>query len=369
MRRLLDRPNGLVLIALLGLLVPLACDLAPNPSPSASAPAPSQAGPSASASVATEPPLAAAAWAAVTPSEPGPPARSFASWAVDPSSAVGYLFGGSTDAGELDDLWAYDLTADAWRPLTPSATRPPARSDHVAGWVEGHGVVVFGGEGDGGTLGDLWSYDPAADAWTELETEGARPEARSGACAAVGADGRLWIYGGRSSGGDFLGDVWVLEADPARWTTVTPSDPAPTPRADASCWWTDDGSLAIYGGLSADEPALRDVWRIEGPESPDPAWRRAPDAPGSPRSAATAVRSAIALVAVGGVGDDGQLLDDVVVFDPRSLAATVFGRAPDGPAARAGSVVVDDPEGERLVMFGGRGDDGSLDDVWALDVP
>ena len=50
-----------------------------------------------------------------------------------------------------------------------------------------------------GDLGDLYAFDPAAAAWTNL-TAGAAPPARSGHGFAA-ADGRLYVHGGQQGQG------------------------------------------------------------------------------------------------------------------------------------------------------------------------
>jgi len=76
-----------------------------------------------------------------------------------------YLFGGqASDGTALGDLWAYDLANDAWSQI--DASGPPARFGHNAAWVDGIGLVVFAGQAGPTTFyGDLWAYDPDANRW------------------------------------------------------------------------------------------------------------------------------------------------------------------------------------------------------------
>ena len=77
-------------------------------------------------------------------------------------------------------------------------------------------------------------------------------------------------------------------------------------------------------------------------------------------------------MAVGGLGADGKPRADVTIFDPSSLAATTHGTTGAGgasPEARSGASLVDDPESERELVFGGRGSSGPSSEVWALTLP
>src|SRR6478672_12679465 len=133
MHRLTWRTGGHALVAVLAITVPLGCGPGPTPTPSpTSPPSPS---PSASASIgpsspspATPQPTGLADWTRVSPSGEAPVGREGQTWTVDPSSALAYVFGGR-GPHELNDLWAYDLSSDAWTKITPAGTLPPARAD------------------------------------------------------------------------------------------------------------------------------------------------------------------------------------------------------------------------------------------------
>jgi hypothetical protein len=311
-----------------------------------------------------------AEWTKVTPSGAGPSPREGQTWTVDPSSAVAYLFGGRGSA-DLNDLWVYDLTADSWTRLAPKGAVPGARTDHVAAWIDGLGLVVAGGRSGTKVVDDLWAYDPNANAWRTLATTGSRPPARSGSCSTVSSDGRLWISGGRAANGTYLGDTWSYDPGPSKWQRQAGLGGGPPARDGAACWWTSDGALALYGGRSASATALADLWTLDKADSLGSAWS-AHDAAGLPARARAAAGGSQAIVAVGGLGTDGQPRADVTIFDPRSLAATTrgtSGAAGSSPEARSGASLVDDPESERELAFGGRGSSGPSSEVWALTLP
>jgi len=356
-----------------------------SPPPASASAVPSAAGPTRSAATTASVPAsgdvspspsiqsgssaAPAEWTKVTPSGAGPSAREGQTWTVDPSSAVAYLFGGRGSA-DLNDLWVYDLTADSWTRLAPKGVVPGARTDHVAAWIDGLGLVVAGGRSGTKVLDDLWAYDPNANAWRTLTTSGSRPPARSGSCATVSPDGRLWISGGRAANGTYLGDTWSYDPGPSKWAKQPITGAGPAGRDGAACWWTSDGALALYGGRSATAPALADLWTLDGAASGG-GWSEH-DAAGLPPRARAAAGGSQAIVAVGGLGTDDQPRADVTIFDPRSLAATTHGTsgaAGSSPEARSGASLVDDPESERELVFGGRGSSGPSSEVWALTLP
>lgn len=366
-----------VLSVILSLIVPIGCGPNPATSPPPSAIATEQA-PSSSPSVApsaspspTVQPTELAQWTRVTATGAAPTAREGQTWTVDPSSAVAYLFGGRSGTTALNDLWAYDLTSDAWTKLTPKGALPPARSDHIAAWIDGLGVVVAGGSSGTTVLDDLWTYDPDANAWRTLATSGARPPARAEACAAVRTDGRLWLTGG-SVGRELLADTWSYDPGTSAWTKLTVSGATPEARAGAVCWWTVDDRLAVYGGRGASTAALGDLWTLQGAGTVGPQWLTGPAVGAQARTRSSAAVAADSILVVGGSGADGAALSDVVSFDAQTLAATTFasgGSAGATPPARAGSSLVNDPEGERQVSFGGRAATGPTAELWSLSLP
>jgi hypothetical protein len=260
------------------------------------------------------------------------------------------------------------MSADAWVPLAPAGDGPSARSGHVASWIDGLGLVVFGGTGDGRVLGDLWAYDPEADAWRTVDVEGAAPDARTGACAGLGPDGRWWLVGGQDASGARLADLWALDPGGARWTPVPVDGDRPSGRAGATCWWTGDGRLVVSGGMTDDETVVGDRWLLEGVSEGRPRWTR--DAVEAvPRALSAAALSASDMVISGGVGPDGAPSDDLVAVDARTLASRAIPPAGAHPSARSGAASVDDPGGERTLLFGGVDEVGPSAEVWALALP
>ncbi|HEV8280930.1 MAG TPA: kelch repeat-containing protein [Candidatus Limnocylindrales bacterium] len=340
---------------------------------SATASGPSSTAPSPTTSATplpTDTPVGVARWAAVTSTAPGPAPRSGHSWTVDPSSAVAYLFGGRGPTGPLADVWAYDLTADRWSQLRPDGEGPTARFEHGAAWVDGLGVVVFGGRTEAGVLDDFWAFDPGANAWRTLDVAGPQPSARAAACVALRTDGRMWLYGGAGASGAAPGELWTYGPGPSSWSQHE-VDGGPGGRAGSACWWSADDRLVVHGGLVPDATSspLGDLWAFDPDAGADGAWQSVDRADLAPRARAAVTMTSHGGLVVGGVGEGDALLADAVVFDATSLEPNVLRSPADGPAARSGAALADDPEGERTLLYGGLSASGPLGDLWGLDLP
>lgn len=319
--------------------------------PAATEAAPSRPGVTPSAS-------AALAWheLAVT----GPGAREDHTWTLRGDGAVAYLFGGRDGATVMGDLWAYDLAADAWTEVEVAAG-PPARFGHEAVWVEDVGLVVFAGQAGPAFFDDLWAFDPDAAAWSLLPSGGAVPAARYGTCAALAPDGRLWISHGFTSDGTRFSDTKAYDFVSGSWTDETPAGAVPVSRCLHGCWWTQDGGLALFGGQTTGVTALDDRWLLV-----DGAWQPVSGTVPEARNLYARARIDGATLVLGGQGLDGGRLDDAWLLLDEGKDATplvVQGALPPG---RSGAELIVDERRTRILLFGGLGADGVLADTWEL---
>src|SRR5262245_26886231 len=176
-------------------------------------------------------------WDVLTPSGPIPPPRVFAASVADRESRRMLVFGGAffgpffSDFTAYSDLWAYGVDDNAWTELVPVNAGPSARSRPSA-WIVEDKLYIFGGVNSFfQVLNDLWVYDLEANAWTNLIPNGAagspprRHEAAAGMTRARG--GHLVIYGGESIDQAFqfsvLGDTWEYALASGTWSDVTPA--------------------------------------------------------------------------------------------------------------------------------------------------
>ncbi|KAJ4458764.1 hypothetical protein PAPYR_5270 [Paratrimastix pyriformis] len=117
-------------------------------------------------------------WAKVQPphGHEAPPALMMHASAL--AGTTWYFFGGTDDlAGQgcLGDLWAMQLPSGRIARVTPSpqSPRPPARVQaSLVYYPTRHQLVLYGGRGDEGLLGDAWAYDIASATWMDMSPDG-----------------------------------------------------------------------------------------------------------------------------------------------------------------------------------------------------
>ncbi|MCV0402326.1 MAG: hypothetical protein K5924_01310 [Chloroflexi bacterium] len=335
-----------------------------SPSPTASATVSISASPSGPEPTPTA--LASAAeptsWERVETS--GPSAREDHSWTLAGSTNVAYLFGGRDGATVHADTWAFDLDTGTWAQLAATAS-PAGRFGHEATWVEGVGVVVFGGQGGPTTFfNDLWVLDPAAATWRQLPSDGSVPTPRYGSCLALGPDGMLWMSHGFTQEGSRFSDTRAYDLELGRWEDITPDGRRPVERCLHGCWWTDDGELVLYAGQTTGATALDDLWTLV-----DGAWERSELQLPPGRNLYARGRIEAGTLVFGGQAVDGTYLGDLWLLPDGDVAAPVAVEGRETPAARAGAELIVDRASSRAFLFGGRTADSALDDTWMLRNP
>lgn len=294
----------------------------------------------------------------------GPSAREDHTWTVDGEGSLAYVFGGRGAGGASDELWAFDLVTDTWTQLDPAGAAPEARFGHTATWVPGTGLVVWSGQRGSDFFADIWAYDPAANAWAELPSQGATPPARYGSCASLGPDGRLWISHGFTADSGRFFDTRAYEFATGEWADLTPDGTVPVERCLHDCFWA-DGRLVLYAGQTTGVPALGDIWSFDPSTS---GWTKGPDPEATARQlyALTDLGDGRSLV-FGGGSVDGGYLGDAWLIEASSLEISQFDQGEVAPSARSGATLITDRARGRVLLFGGVNSDGALGDLWELE--
>ena len=171
-------------------------------------------------------------------------------------------------------------TFEGWGNLTPYlGLSPPPRRGASMDYDPSDGyVVLFGGEGPRGPLGDTWAFQGAS--WVNLTPSvlnaSNSPSARYGAAMAYDStDGYLVLFGGASgpfgdSNDPLLNDTW--EFSHGNWTracaTCSPDVNEPGPRFEsAASNDPSDGGMVLFGGLTLEAgsyTSLNDTWMFAG---------------------------------------------------------------------------------------------------------
>lgn len=208
-------------------------------------------------------------------------------------------------------------------------------------------------------------FPPRGDTWVlgtdgvwRQETPSTAPEARYGA-ASGGTYGPMWVFGGRAADGVLLDDTWRF--DGTTWQEV--SALGPSARVDAASAVTVDGALWVFGGLGRGG-LLGDLWRLGGSSWTSFSSALSP----SPRRGAAAAFDTTRdrLVIYGGVDETGTVLDDLWAFNLQGNfweeLTYATGMYDPGPVVD-GAMTIDPSFGDRPLLFSGIDDTGAVRDT------
>jgi hypothetical protein len=121
----------------------------------------------------------------------------------DEATARVVLHGGWGMTGALGDLWEWDGGAGAWNELTPAGPVPEARCYHGMTYDGARRKVLVHGGRNASTAGmdDLWEWDGTDGSWTQRFSQGALPGVRyEHGVAHDSARGTMVMFGGHGSG-------------------------------------------------------------------------------------------------------------------------------------------------------------------------
>ena len=276
-----------------------------------------------------------------------PSQRSGSAAVYDPIRGKAVLFGGWNGSTPLSDTWEFD--GNAWQ-LIATATMPAPRNEHSLTYDAQRGkVVMFGGNGLSGRLDDTWEFDGTD--WTRIVTANS-PSRRAGAAMAYDAPlARTLLFGGFTDLGE-SSETWTY--DGVDWTQLPL--PAPLPRRSACMTYDVARSrMVLYGGSSLYPPRqFTDTWEfvnglwqvVLGAQSP----------PGFFDGAQTYDWSLGRVVHLGGGTGTLLISQTLSSFD----GTTWVPETDDGDFFRNDAALAFDRARERLILHGGRDENGIL---------
>jgi hypothetical protein len=273
---------------------------------------------------------AAGAWTQLRPVS-APPVRADAAFVYDSADGICYLFGGWTQYSNgtyvrYGDTWSFSLADDRWTELFPPVS-PSPRSDSAVAFDPGADeIVLVGGFSGTAYLGDEWTYSPATDTWTPLASSGPVPSPRAdGRMVYDSAHRTMILFGGNDySGPNFtfhhLDDTWSLSLAIGKWTEILAPQSPPARDYAIQAFDPIHDRVLLTAGFG-NRTILNDLWAFSPANGTW--WPLAVSAPPPARYAGVGGFDSVdaRLIVSGGVGTAG-LLNDTWSFGPPMNAAT-----------------------------------------------
>jgi hypothetical protein len=308
-------------------------------------------------------------WTELLPQGDPPPPRTLHSAVYDATRARMLVFGGENGSGDLNDTWALTLgDPPTWSPIVPLGPLPAPRAGQASTYDPIRDQMVVWGKSQAGDV-DLWSLSlSGTPEWnTPMPTDNL-PRRSSAIAIFDPVRARMLVFGGQlqSSAGS---DLWTLPlAAPEGWSALAASGPPPSPRAaGAGTYDPLRDRVVLFGGSSSTPDDT--VWSLE--LSPAPLWSELPASGTAPsaRSGHSLVYDSTRdrLLLFGGVSASNQALNDLWSLALQSAPAVWAPLAPTGaaPGPFSSHTAMYDGKRDRMLMFGRAGD---AVEVWELSL-
>ncbi|OQS02576.1 regulator of chromosome condensation (RCC1) [Thraustotheca clavata] len=173
--------------------------------------------------------------------------------------------------GATNKVWVFNLKEKKWDRWSDL---PIALRFHQALLIDEHNILVIGGESDGAVSRHLDLYKcstvPNADgsfpSWELVQATSTTSLPPSRAYHTVSAirvrlETLVFLFGGRSSEDQILGDAWFLSLEDYSWAKL-PSSIALDPGPRVGCLSCVVGeSVYIFGGIDKEDRYRADLWR------------------------------------------------------------------------------------------------------------
>lgn len=282
------------------------------------------------------------AWTALRPSGSLPPARFGHTLILDARRGRLILFAGQA-SGFFSDTWSYDIARNAWTQLARDDAGPSRRYGHSAVYDAARDrMVISHGFTDAGRFDDTWAFDLSRDGWRNISPSSGRPLRRCLHHAVLDEAGdQMLLYGGCASGfGPCpLGDLWSFDLNTHQWTERTGGMKPPPRQWYGMGFDTARRVLLLFSG-SGERGKLADTWEYTPAAN---VWRLInPDAPPAPRDRHEAAYApGLGVLYFGGSTERGQV-NDLLLLGPAAgpqVTAVVNAFSGDGGARSPGELV------------------------------
>jgi hypothetical protein len=294
-----------------------------------------------------------------------PPARFDHTITLDPATQKLVLFGGRTGQKTLGDTWVYDFSAKAWHEVK-ATTAPAARFGHAAAYdPRSRRVLLFAGQASG-FFNDVWAFDPVAESWQQLDTRGTPPSKRYGTAAVVDTQrNQLIISHGFTDNGRF-DDTFALNLTTNTWSNlIDAASTRPLKRClhEAVYERTTDRVLLFGGCSSGFGPCPQsDFWSLD---IGGRAWLKLEpiDRPTARQNFSMVSDDAGRVLLFGGETEVGADADTWIFTAATGKWSQVAAPAV-APAPRSNHDATWNPATKQMILFGGIGDEGALNELW-----
>jgi len=207
-------------------------------------------------------------WNKVFPS-PKPPARDSHAMTYDSANKRVILFGGiGNTPPPLSDTWAYDAGSDSWTHIS-TLPKPGARIRHDMAYDSTRNIIVLHGGLHPMTIpptkyNDTWEFDCSSNIWTETvepDSPGARFKHTMALYRWIDENvTTILLFGGVGDSG-YLGDTWTyIPFSPGtKWARLFPLASPSERQGHGMIYDSTNNVIVLFGGYD-ENSLLNDTW-------------------------------------------------------------------------------------------------------------
>lgn len=187
-----------------------------------------------------------------------PSARHGAKMIYDPIGEQVIMFGGRGNGGITGDLysdiWALDLETQGWKEINVSSGPTPRLSPGLVYDPSHHQMILFGGYSNQGRVNDTWLFDLNNQVWEEISPAPYPPARSDMGFELDGTNHIAVLYGGYciESLRDLCDDTWIFDPDTNRWIEVSPLTSPPVIYGHSLNYDSHQNRFLLWGGHMSD---------------------------------------------------------------------------------------------------------------------
>ncbi|MCI4358314.1 MAG: hypothetical protein L3J95_03585 [Thermoplasmata archaeon] len=292
----------------------------------------------------------------------GPPPRYIGTMVYDAYDGYVLMFGGEGPTGLLGDTWTYQ--SGKWIQLTESVYPDPRYGGQMAYDAAEHKVILFSGYDINLAMcvNDTWSFSNGT--WTQLSASGPASRWRGGLAYDTDA-GYLLLTGGTAvSGNPVYADTWKFVNDTWVDLTATVTGTPPTLYRASMVYDSFDHEFVFFGGTTKTGTIVTQTWTFTNNNT----WKMltlttAPVARVYVDMVYDDQKSAVLLFGGSTTSSGGTIEMDTWVFQGGSWTKLL---PKVSPTARGYGMIAYDPVGGYVILFGGYNNVKYFDDSWTF---
>jgi len=214
--------------------------------------------------------LSTHAWASL-PSIPNGSERQYACAFAGPNCF--YVFGGDGNGGALNNLYKYDISSSTW---STASSKPGSGLIAAACMNFGDKIIISGGRFQSGkSSAEVWEYTISSDTWAQKNNY---PFAGRWRASAAAYNNSGYLVFGIDSGGAFRKEFYKYIPATDIWVKIMDF---PTTKGRAySSLNVASNKLVVFGGIDTLNNFYKDLWYFEEGTS---TWTQGPDMPSTGR--------------------------------------------------------------------------------------